>query len=316
MYFPKCLIADVYHLFLYLEFDLTDVAGWVSGHTQHARTGIFSYRAAPIQVNWLGYPGTSGADYIDYIVADKTIIPEQHQQFYTEKVVSLPDTYMVDDSKRIASSRLFSKQECGLPENTFVFCCFNNDYKFNEKVLDSWSRILLAVENSVLWISENNKYFKSNIATEFERRGVNPSKVIFAKKVELMADHLARYSLADLFLDTHPYNAHTTAVDSLKAGVPVLTLIGQSFAGRVAASLLRALGLPELITNTEEEYEALAIELAKNPEKIAAIKHKLANSLLTAPLFNTPLFTKHLESAYVKMHERYRAALPPEHIYI
>ncbi|MEI7792958.1 MAG: hypothetical protein WCI57_05740, partial [Candidatus Berkelbacteria bacterium] len=290
-----------------------DIAIDLSGHTQHSRTGIFSYRAAPIQVNWLGYPGTIGADFIDYIVADKIIIPDQSEKFYSEKVVSLPNTYMVDDSKRIASARVFTREECGLPKNAFVFCCFNNDYKFNPQVLDGWARILLATENSVLWISENNEHFKVNLTTEFEKRGIDSTQVIFAQKVELMADHLARYPLADLFLDTHPYNAHTTTVDSLKAGVPVLTLVGQSFAGRVAASLLNAIGLTELITNTQEEYEALAIELAMNPQKLADIKLKLANNRFTTPLFDAPLFAKNLEAAYIEMYKRYQADLPPDH---
>jgi protein O-GlcNAc transferase len=293
-----------------------DIAIDLAGPTQHSRTGIFSYRAAPIQVNWLGYPGTSGADFIDYIIADKTIIPEQSQQFYAEKVVTLPDTYMVDDSKRISSSKVFTRNECGLPENTFVFCCFNNDYKFNPKILNAWSRILLEVEKSVFWISENNQRFKVNLITEFERRGVDASRIIFSQRVELMADHLARYALADIFLDTHPYNAHTTAVDALKVGVPVLTLMGQSFASRVAGSLLNAIDLTELIANTQEEYEALAIELAKHPQKLADIKLKLINNRLTTPLFNTPLFTKNLESAYIAMVERYHAGLEPDYITI
>jgi predicted O-linked N-acetylglucosamine transferase (SPINDLY family) len=293
-----------------------DIAIDLAGPTQYSRTGIFSYRAAPIQVNWLGYAGTIGVEYIDYIVADKIIIPEPHQQFYAEKVVYLPNTYMVDDSKRIPSTRVFRREEFGLPQNAFVFCCFNNDYKFNPQVLDSWSRILLAAKNSVIWISENNKYFKANLVTEFQSRGIDSDRIIFAQRVEMMADHLSRYALADLFLDTHPYNAHTTALDSLKAGVPVLTLMGQSFPSRVAASLLNAIGLPELITNTQEEYEALAIELAMNPQKLTDIKLKLVRNRLTAPLFDTPLFTKNLESAYLKMVERYRADLDADHLLV
>jgi predicted O-linked N-acetylglucosamine transferase (SPINDLY family) len=249
-------------------------------------------------------------------VADKIIIPEPHQQFYAEKVVYLPNTYMVDDSKRIPSTRVFTREEFGLPQNAFVFCCFNNDYKFNPQVLDNWSRILLAAKNSVIWISENNEYFRANIATEFESRGIDSSRIIFAQRVEIMADHLSRYALADLFLDTRPYNAHTTALDSLKAGVPVLTLMGQSFPSRVAASLLNAIGLPELITNTQEEYEALAIELAMNPQKLADIKLRLVRNRLTAPLFDTPLFTKNLEAAYIKMMERYQVDSQPDHIII
>lgn len=293
-----------------------DIAIDLAGPTQYARTGIFSYRAAPIQVNWLGYPGTIGANFIDYIVADKTVIPEHHQQFYTEKIVYLPNTYMVDDSKRTPSSRVFTREECGLPKSAFVFCCFNNDYKFNPQVLNSWARILLTAKNSVIWISENNEYFRANIETEFKARGIDSDRIIFAQREEMMADHLSRYALADLFLDTHPYNAHTTALDSLKAGVPVLTLMGQSFASRVAASLLNAIGLPNLIANTQEEYEALAIELAKNPQKLTDIKLKLVKNRLTAPLFNTRLFAKNLESAYIDMYGRCNAGLEPEHISI
>jgi predicted O-linked N-acetylglucosamine transferase (SPINDLY family) len=293
-----------------------DIAIDLAGPTQHSRTGIFSYRAAPIQVNWLGYPGTIGADFIDYIVADKIIIPESHQHFYSEKIVYLPNTYMVDDSNRTPSTKVFTREECGLPQNAFVFCCFNNDYKFNPQVLDSWSRVLLTAKNSVIWISENNKRFRSNIRTEFENRGIDSDRIIFAQRVEMMADYLSRYALADLFLDTYLYNAHTTALDSLKAGVPVLTLMGQSFPSRVAASLLNAIGLPELIANTQEEYESLAIELALNPKKLAGIKLNLANNRLTTPLFDTPLFTKNLEAAYSKMIERYQADLEPEHMFI
>jgi predicted O-linked N-acetylglucosamine transferase (SPINDLY family) len=291
-----------------------DIAIDLTGLTQYCRTRIFSYRAAPIQVNWLGYPGTIGADFIDYIIADKTIIPDSCQQFYNEKVVYLPDTYMVDDSKRIASPKVLTREDFGLPNNAFVFCCFNNDFKFNPQVLDGWSRILLAVQNSVLWISENNESFRNNVMTEFEKRGIDTSRVIFARRVELMADHLARYALADLFLDTHPYGAHTTAVDSLKAGVPVLTQMGQSFPSRVAASLLNAMNLPELITYSQEEYEALAIELAMNPQKLIDITLKLSNNRFSTPLFNTPLFAKNIEAAYSKMYERYQANLQPDHI--
>jgi predicted O-linked N-acetylglucosamine transferase (SPINDLY family) len=227
----------------------------------------------------------------------------------------MPNCYQVNSRRRV-SEKVSTREQAGLPANGFVFCCFNNDYKFNPQVLDRWSRILLSVDRSVLWVSENNKYFRTNIKTEFENRGIDSSRIIFAQRLELMEDHLARYVLADLFLDTHPYNAHTTAVDSLKAGVPILTLMGQSFASRVAASLLNAIGLSELITNTQEEYEALAIELATNPKKLADIKLKLANNYRTMPLFNTPLFAKNLETAYIKMYEGYFEGLPPETINI
>lgn len=291
-----------------------DIAIDLAGFTQHLRTGIFSYRAAPIQVSWLGYPGTSGSDFIDYIIVDETIIPNTHREFYSEKIAHLPNSYMVDDSKRIPSKRVFTKDECGLPNAAFIFCCLNNDYKFNPNVLDSWSKILLNTKDSVLWISENNADFRKNIQAEFGMRSIKPERIIFAQRVDSMGDYLARYKLADLFLDTYPYGAHTTALDSLKVGVPLLTLLGKSFPGRVAASLLNAIGLPELITSSQEEYITLAIELANNPNKLAKIKERLVNNLTTTPLFNTPLFTKNIEAIYVKMVERYQKDMKPDHI--
>ena len=293
-----------------------DIAIDLAGFTQDSRLGIFAFKAAPIQINWLGYPGTLGAEYVDFILADRIVIPEMNQKFYSEKVAYLPNSYIVDDSKRIPSNRNFTRQECGLPEHAFVFCCFNNAHKFNETVLDGWSRILITVKNSVLWIPENNEEFKENIIRELEKRDVHKDKIIFAKKIDSMGDHLARYTLADLFLDTYPYNAHTTALDSLKAGVPVITFAGESFASRVAASLLKTLDLPELIANSQAEYEALAIRLAGNPIELGEIKLKLANNRFTTPLFDTPLFTKHLEDLYIKILERYRLGLPPDHIAI
>jgi predicted O-linked N-acetylglucosamine transferase (SPINDLY family) len=211
---------------------------------------------------------------------------------------------------------MFAKEDFGLPVNGIIFCCFNNAYKFNPQILDSWSKILLEVESSILWIPENNNHFKANMSSEFNKRGIDPSRIIFAQRMELMSDHLARCTIADIFLDTHPYNAHTTTLDFLKVGVPVLTLIGESFASRVAASLLNTIGLPELITNTQDEYVALAIELAKNSEKLSKIKQKLIESRLTTPLFDTPKFARHIEKAYMKIMERFWDDLPPEHIYI
>ena len=293
-----------------------DIAVDLGGLTKNSRTGIFAYRAAPIQVNYLGYPGTLGAGYMDYLIADKTLIPSDHQKFYTEKIAYLPHTYMVDDSTRIASHRQFSKQEFGLPENAFIFCCFNNAYKFNPQIIECWANILKAADNSVLWIAENNSIFKENLIAEFYKYKIERSRIIFASRVESAADHLARHTLADLFLDTQPYGAHTTAIDALKSGVPVITLIGQSFASRVAASLLNAIGLPELIMTTQVDYENLAINLARDPEKIAAIKNKLAKNRLITAIFNTPLFTKYLESACLQMYEKYQADLPPDHIFI
>jgi len=292
-----------------------DIAVDLKGFTQDARTGIFSHRAAPIQVNYLGYPGTMGVEYIDYIFADKTLISLDSQSCYSEKVVYLPNSYQVNDRKRAISDKQFTRQDLGLPENEFVFCCFNNNYKILPATFVSWMRILRAVNGSVLWLFQDNPWVVDNLKIECEKQGVAPNRLVFAERLPL-PEHLARHRQADLFLDTLPYNAHTTASDALWTGLPVLTLMGQSFASRVAASLLNAIGLPELITNTQEEYEALAIELATNPQKLVEIKLKLANNRLTTPLFDTPLFTKNLEAAYIKMHERCLAGLPLECIYV
>ena len=292
-----------------------DIAIDLKGFTQDSRTGIFANRAAPIQVNYLGYPGTMGANYVDYIIADKTIIPIESQSCYSEKVVYLPNSYQVNDRKRLISEKQFTRQELGLSENDFVFCCFNNNYKILPATFDGWMRILKSVDGSVLWLFKDNPWAAENLKKEAQKQGIDGQRLVFAERMPL-PDHLARHRQADLFLDTLPYNAHTTTSDALWTGLPVLTLIGQSFASRVAASLLNALGLPELITNTQEEYEILAIELAKNPRQLAEIKLKLANNRFTAPLFDTPLFTKNLEAGYIKMYEIYQNNLQPEHILI
>jgi protein O-GlcNAc transferase len=290
-----------------------DIAVDLKGYTQDARTGIFAHRAAPIQVNYLGYPGTMGTNYIDYIVADKFLISSGLQSFYSEKVIYLPNSYQVNDRKRLISDRQFTRQELGLPENGFVFCCFNNNFKILPTTFASWMRILRAVKGSVLWLLKDNIWAADNLKKEAEKQGITTDRLIFAERLPIQ-EHLARHRYADLFLDTFPYNAHTTTSDALWTGLPVLTLMGNSFASRVAASLLNAIGLPELITNNQEEYETLAIELAKSPEKLASIKQKLVNNRLTTPLFDTPLFTKNLESAFKKMYERYQQGLEPDHI--
>lgn len=292
-----------------------DIAIDLKGFTKDARVGIFAERCAPIQVNYLGYPGTMAAEYMDYIIADKTLIRQEDQTNYTEKIVYLPNSYQVNDARRNISERVFSKSELGLPENGFVFCCFNNNYKILPSTFDRWMRILRAVEGSVLWLFEDNITAAENLRKESEKRGVDSCRLVFAKRMPL-PEHLARHKLADLFIDTQPCNAHTTASDALWAGLPVLTCMGQSFAGRVAASLLNAIELPELVTHTEEEYEALAISLAKTPEKISEIKFKLEKNRLTTPLFDVKIFAKHIEKAYVKMYERHHADLPPAHIYV
>jgi predicted O-linked N-acetylglucosamine transferase (SPINDLY family) len=292
-----------------------DIAVDLTGFTQDARTGIFSYRPAPIQVNYLGFPGTMGADYIDYIIADKTLIPLDAQSSYTEKVAYLPNSYQANDRKRAIAEKKFTRHQLGLPEDEFVFCCFNNNFKILPVTFASWMRILKAVEGSVLWLLADNPTAKNNLIKEATARGLDSCRLIFAERMPL-PEHLARHRQADLFLDTLPYNAHTTCSDALWAGLPVLTLMGSTFPGRVGASLLKAIDLPELITNTQEEYEAMAIELAINPQKLRDIKLKLARNRLTTPLFDTPLFTKNLETIYTKMMERYQADLQPDHITI
>ena len=288
-----------------------DIAIDLGGYTQDCRTGIFAYRAAPIQVNYLGYPGTMGAPYIDYIIADDTVIPEANQQYYSEKVAYLPHTYQANDRKRKIADKLLKRADFDLPEQGFIFCCFNNNFKLTPSTLDSWARILKAVNGSVLWLYEGNEKTKLNLIKEFANRDLAPERLIFAKRVP-PDEHLARYQLADLFIDTLPYNAHTTTSDALWAGTPVLTLTGNSFAGRVATSLLEAIEMPELITKTLQEYEDKAIDLARNPHELVQLKKKLQAKRDTTPLFNTPLFTKHIEAAYIAMYQRYQQDLAPE----
>ena len=291
-----------------------DVAVDLGGYTKDSRTGIFSFRAAPIQASYIGYLGTMGSEYYDYLLADKTIIPDELQKFYSEKIVYLP-SYQANDRKRIISERRFTRAELGLPETGFVFCCFNNNYKMLPSIFDSWMRILNTVEGSVLFLYAENEWAKANLIEEAGLRGIDSTRLVFGGRIPT-EEYLARYRVCDLFLDTFPYNAGTTASDALWVGLPVLTLMGQSFASRVAASLLKAIGLPELITNSQEQYETLAIELARNPHKLEDVKLRLDHNRLTTLLFDTPLFTKNIEAAYIQMYERYRADLVPEHITI
>src|SRR5262249_2809972 len=292
-----------------------DIAVDLMGYTKGNRTNIFVQRAAPVQVSHIGFSGTMGAQYIDYIIADHVVIPIEHASFFSEKIVLMPDTYLPTDRKLAIAQKTPTRTEVGLPNNAFVFCCFNNSYKITPDVFDCWMRILKRVDNSVIWLSEGNTKATSNLRREAEIRGVHPERLVFAKRT-FLPDHLARHRLADLFLDTLPYNAHTTASDALWAGLPVLTCIGETFAGRVAASLLNAIGLPELITTTLEAYEKMAIDLATHPEELVAIKHKLAERRLTMPLFDTQLFTKHIETAYTAMYERYQVGMSPDHIVV
>jgi predicted O-linked N-acetylglucosamine transferase (SPINDLY family) len=292
-----------------------DIAVDLKGLTKESRLGIFSYKAAPIQVSYLGYPGTLGASYVEYLIADQTLIAKANQQYYTEKIVYLPNSYQVNDRRKVISPKILNKKDFGLPQDSFVFCCFNNNFKITPPVFDGWVRILKAVDKSVLWLMEDNKEAAKNLRKEAQLRGLDPDRLIFAKRINL-PEHLGRQRLADLFLDTMPYNAHTTASDALWAGLPVLTLMGESLASRVAASLLNAIEVPELITTTQSDYEVLAIELATNPLKLMLLKNKLEKNRLTAPLFDTTRFTKNIEVAYKMMYERYQADIPPDHIYV
>jgi len=291
-----------------------DIAVDLGGYTQDCRTEIFAISAAPIQISYIGYPGTMGVNYYDYLVADETLIPEKNQKYYTEKIAYLP-SYQVNDSKQSLPEAIFSRQDLGLPETGFIFCCFSNTFKLTPTTFDGWGRILKQVDNSVLLIYADNETAKINLTKEIVLRGIQPNRLIFAERLSKL-EYLARYRLADLFLDTLPYNAGTTASDALRMGLPVLTCMGSSFVSREAASVINAINLPELITSTQEQYESVAIELATDAEKLKIIKDKLASNLATAPLYDTPLFTRHLESAYLTMYDRYQQGLNPEHIYV
>ena len=289
-----------------------DIAVDLTGHTARCRPGIFALRAAPVQVSYIGYLGTMGAGYIDYLLADRVVIPPQAKTHYLEKIAYLP-SYQVNDSRRSIADISYSRTELGLPTQGFVFCCFNNNYKLSPETFGLWMNILKLVPDSVLFLLADNPIAASNLQQAALAHGVAAERLIFGKPLPL-PEYLARYRLADLFLDTNPYNAGATASDALWAGLPVLTRAGESFAGRVAASLLTAIGLPELITNSPQAYQALAVELATQPERLASIKTKLAANRLTTPLFDSQGFTSHLEAAYRQMYARFQAGLPPEHI--
>jgi predicted O-linked N-acetylglucosamine transferase (SPINDLY family) len=291
-----------------------DIAIDLGGHTRESRPGIFAMRAAPLQISYIGYLGTMGAEYIDYLIADRTLIPENCRQYYSEKIVYLP-SFQANDSKRKIADKIFSRDELGLPDRGFVFCCFNNSYKITPQTFDGWMRILKRVDGSVLFLYADNEWAVANLKKQSAMRGVDSQRLIFGNRMP-RPEYLARYRAADLFLDTLPYNAGTTASDALWAGLPVLTCTGEAFASRVAASLLNAIGLPELITSTQAEYEALAIELATDPEHLEKIRQKLVRNRLTTPLFDTKVFTTRMEDAYKQMHERYQGNLPPEDIYV
>jgi predicted O-linked N-acetylglucosamine transferase (SPINDLY family) len=287
-----------------------DVVVDLKGHTNEGRPGILAFRPAPVQAQYMGYPGTMGAEYIDYIIADKVVIPDNERRFYREHVAYLPDTYYCYDAT-IQSAPAPERHAVGLPQDGFVFCCFNNANKILPEIFDLWMGILREVENSVLWLADVHRTATSNLRSEAEARGVPQERLIFAPFAPPQ-EHLARLSLADLFLDTLPYNAHTTAVDALWMGVPVLTLPGTTFVGRVAASVLGAVGLPEMIAKSADHYQRMALQLARNRGMLSAIKAKLMRNRSTHPLFDTARFTRNLEAAYLEMMRRQRDGLPPE----
>jgi predicted O-linked N-acetylglucosamine transferase (SPINDLY family) len=290
-----------------------DIAVDLMVNTLNARPGIFAYRVAPIQVNYLGYPGTMAGDFMDYIIADRVVIPPDQRQYYSEKVAYVSGSYQVNDRKREIADRTVTRAELGLPPTGFVFGCFNNIHKLTPATFHGWMRILGKVEGSVLWLLVNNARAADNLRREAARLGIDADRLVFARN-ESLASHLARIRAADLFLDTLPYNAHTTTSDALWSGLPVITRIGESFPARVAASLLTAVGLPELITTTQEDYEALAIDLAYDAQRLGAIRQKLMQNLNTAPLFDTEAFTRQIEALYARMHERYTKGMRPDHL--
>jgi protein O-GlcNAc transferase len=288
-----------------------DILVNLNGYFGTPRMGVFARRAAPIQVNYLGFPATLGAPYMDYIIADRVVIPEGNRRFYDEQVVWLPHSYQVNDRKRAIAPQVPGRAALGLPENGFVFCNFNQSYKITPDVFAAWMRILKAVNGSVLWLLNARPPFQANLLRQAERHGIAPERLVFAPSLPL-DQHLARLKQADLFLDSLPYNAHTTASDALWAGLPLLTVMGTSFPGRVAASLLHAVGMPEMIAHTMADYEAMAIRLAKDAQALGALKQKLAGNRLTTPLFDTDLFRKGLEAAYLTMWQAWKNGAAPK----
>ena len=292
-----------------------DIAVDLKGFTRHHRFGIFSYRAAPLQVAYLGYPGTTAAPYMDYLIADAVVIPESKADQYTEKIIYLPDSYQINDMPGKMLDSVITRAQCGLPDTGFVFCCFNINHKIRPQTFVVWMDILREVTGSVLWLLEDNDQVAANLRSEAEAHGIDPQRLVFAQRMELSA-HLARHQVADLFLDTWPYGGHTTASDALWAGLPVLTCAGESFASRVAASLLAALDLPDLVTDTPQAYAQRAVQLATNTQQMPSLKAKLVQHRSSHSLFNTAHTTRQLESAFVSIMARYQQGRAPDSVYV
>jgi predicted O-linked N-acetylglucosamine transferase (SPINDLY family) len=289
-----------------------DIAVDLAGFTADAKPEIVAQRPAPLQVNFLGYAGSMGVDYIDYLIADRHVIPREHWPYYKEKIAYLPDAYLPTDSSVEIAGETPARSAFGLPENGLVFCAFCHDYKITPYVFDIWMRLLLRHPDSVLWLMSRNETSQRNLCAAAEAHGVESSRLVFATRVPRVEDHLARYRLADMFLDTYPYNAHTTAADALMVGLPVVTCMGNAFHARVAGSLLHAAGLPELATHSLADYEALANALALQPERVARLKAKLRENFATSPLFNTATFCKNLEAIYIAMWRKQNLGASPD----
>src|SRR5215510_11181 len=294
-----------------LHDDDVHIAVDLNGLTEGFRPGVLAWRPAPIQVNYLGFPGTTGAAYLDYILADETVLPFDQQPFFAEKIVHLPDCYHVNDATRAISSYVAPRSDLGPPDQGMVFCCFNQTFKIAAPIFDIWMRLLAAVPGSVLWLSEMPALAQANLRREAAAHGVDPDRLIFAPRIDSSADHLARHRAADLFLDTLPYNAHSTTCDALYAGLPVVTCTGNIFAGRVATSMLKAAGLPELVTSNLADYEALALKLATDPVLLSSIRRKLADNRATCRLFDSDRFRRHIEAAYETMWDIHRRGERP-----
>lgn len=279
-----------------------DIAVDLAGYTEYARPGIMARRPAPVQVGYLGYCGTTATPFLDYVIADAVAVPADQQPFFSEQIVHLPNSFMPCDSRQAVAAAEPHRGEHGLPNDAFVFCCFNRPYKFTAPVFDVWMRLLDRVRDSVLWLSANSEAARKNLRQHAERRGIDPARLVFASAVECREDHFARHRLADLFVDTTPYNAHATGCDALFSGLPVLTCLGNSFAGRVGASMLHAVGLAELVVADLQAYEVLALRLASDRDRLAAIRRRLQDSHAAHPLFDTNRTRRHLECAYSTMH--------------
>jgi predicted O-linked N-acetylglucosamine transferase (SPINDLY family) len=293
-----------------------DIVVDLTGYTQNCVPSLFAQRVAPVQVAYLGYPGTTGIQSMDYIVADKVVIPDDLQTYYTENVIYMPDSFWVTPAINDKNEFKITREEAGLPSEGFIYCAFNNHFKITPNIFDSWMRILNKVENSYLWLQASNQTIVNNLKKEAKLRGVDEERLIFASRVPNKEDHYRRLKLADLFLDTFPYGAHTTAHDALRCNVPLLTLEGDSFASRVGASMLFTLELPELITTTQPEYEERAIYLAENKNQLAAIKLKLEANFYSSPICDVTRYIKKLESAYQQIYERHANGLSPDNIYV